>query len=165
MTPQRWQRIKRVALAALSTTSPTCASSAASEAIFCTRFSSKPPPDLIIEVISESNRTHDTVVKFSQYAQYGVEEYWLVDPREEVIATWSLEGGEYSPLGRFGPRTGSGNTSFGRLGTGRQRHPGSLRTVIRRRAPRHVPFPTAEHLTHKPSPSVSGPPKNSGPAA
>ncbi len=102
MTPQRWQRIKRVALAALSTTSPTCASSAASEAIFCTRFSSKPPPDLIIEVISESNRTHDTVVKFSQYAQYGVEEYWLVDPREEVIATWSLEGGEYSPLGRFG---------------------------------------------------------------
>ena len=60
------------------------------------------PPDLTIEVISESNRTHDTVVKFSHYAQYGVEEYWLVDPREEVITTWSLEGGEYSPLGRFG---------------------------------------------------------------
>ena len=60
------------------------------------------PPDLIIEVISESNRTHDTVVKFSHYAQYGVEEYWLVDPREEVIAAWSLGGGESSLLGRFG---------------------------------------------------------------
>ena len=60
------------------------------------------PPDLIIEVISESNRTHDTVVKFSHYAQYGVEEYWLVDPREEVITAWSLKQGEYSLLGRFG---------------------------------------------------------------
>ena len=60
------------------------------------------PPDLIIEVISESNRTHDTVVKFSHYAQYGVEEYWLADPREKVITTWSLEQGEYALLGRFG---------------------------------------------------------------
>ena len=58
------------------------------------------PPDLAIEVISESNRTHDTVVKFNDYARYGVEEYWLVDPREEEISTWSLSGGKYELLGR-----------------------------------------------------------------
>lgn len=33
------------------------------------------PPDLIIEVVSEGNRTHDTVVKFAHYEKYGVNEY------------------------------------------------------------------------------------------
>ncbi len=58
------------------------------------------PPDLVVEVISESNRTHDTVVKFNDYARYGIEEYWLVDPREEEISTWFLSGGKYELLGR-----------------------------------------------------------------
>ena len=58
------------------------------------------PPDMVVEVISESNRTHDTVVKFNDYARYGIEEYWLVDPREEEISTWFLSGGEYELLGR-----------------------------------------------------------------
>ena len=61
------------------------------------------PPDLIIEVISESNRTHDTVVKFHHYAQYGVSEYWLVDPRDNEISTWRLEDNEYVLLGRARP--------------------------------------------------------------
>ena len=61
------------------------------------------PPDLIIEVISESNRTHDTVVKFRNYAQHGVTEYWLVDPRDNEISTWRLEGDGYVLLGRARP--------------------------------------------------------------
>ena len=61
------------------------------------------PPDLIIEVISESNRTHDTVVKFRDYARYGVREYWIVDPREEHIRVFHLEAGKYVSLGAFGP--------------------------------------------------------------
>lgn len=60
------------------------------------------PPDLVIEVISESNRTHDTVVKFRDYARYGVREYWIVDPREEHIRVWFLEGEKYTSLGTFG---------------------------------------------------------------
>ena len=60
------------------------------------------PPDLIIEVISESNRTHDTVVKFRDYERYGVREYWLVDPREELIRVWFRDGDKYVPLGAFG---------------------------------------------------------------
>ena len=58
------------------------------------------PPDLTIEVISESNRTHDTVVKFQHYARYGVAEYWLVDPRDNEISTWRLKGSEYTLLAR-----------------------------------------------------------------
>ncbi len=59
------------------------------------------PPDLIIEVISESNRTHDTVVKYSDYELHGVGEYWLVDLREQHIRVYSLESGSYVALGIF----------------------------------------------------------------
>ena len=61
------------------------------------------PPDLIIEVISESNRSHDTVVKFRDYARFGVREYWLVDPRENLIGTWRLQRDHYELLGRAEP--------------------------------------------------------------
>ena len=60
-------------------------------------------PDLIIEVISESNRSHDTVVKFRDYERYGVREYWLVDQRERHIRVYCLEEGRYVLLGAFGP--------------------------------------------------------------
>ncbi len=59
------------------------------------------PPDLIIEVISESNRTHDTVVKYNDYERHGVREYWLVDPRGEHIRVFALEGKQYVSLGVF----------------------------------------------------------------
>jgi Uma2 family endonuclease len=61
------------------------------------------PPDLVIEVISESNRSHDTVVKFRDYARFGVREYWLVDPRENLISTWRPQADHYELLGRAAP--------------------------------------------------------------
>ena len=72
------------------------------------------PPDLIIEVISESTRTHDTVVKFRDYEQYDVQEYWLVDPRDEQIRVFSLESGKYVLLGTFG----GGDTVVSRIFAG-----------------------------------------------
>ncbi len=60
------------------------------------------PPDLIVEVILESNRSHDTIVKYRDYERYGVREYWLVDPREAHIRVFVLEGGAYRLLGIFG---------------------------------------------------------------
>lgn len=61
------------------------------------------PPDLVIEVISESNRSHDTVVKYRDYERYGVREYWLVDPREQHIRVYGWEGGRFVLSGVFGP--------------------------------------------------------------
>ena len=59
-------------------------------------------PDLIVEVISESNRTHDTVVKFRDYERFGVKEYWLVDPRASHVHVFHLAaGGKYEALGVF----------------------------------------------------------------
>ena len=56
------------------------------------------PPDLVVEIISESNRSHDTVVKFADYARYGVKEYWLVDLRESTVSTYELVASEYQLL-------------------------------------------------------------------
>lgn len=61
------------------------------------------PPDLCVEVVSESNRTHDTIVKFSDYAKHGVREYWVVDQREREISTWRLSGDRFELIGRANP--------------------------------------------------------------
>ena len=61
------------------------------------------PPDLIIEVISEGNRTHDTVVKFRHYEKYGVKEYWLVDQRDRLISVYALRDSKYERLGAHAP--------------------------------------------------------------
>ncbi len=46
---------------------------------------SEGPPDLVVEVLSPSTRERDRELKRKLYAKYGVREYWLVDPEEEVI--------------------------------------------------------------------------------
>jgi len=72
------------------------------------------PPDLIIEVISESNRKHDTETKFGHYERYGVLEYWLVDLEARQIQVWFLEDGRYISLGKFG----AGQSALTRLMAG-----------------------------------------------
>ena len=37
-------------------------------------------PDLVIEILSESNRQYDEQVKYKTYERLGVLEYWIVDP-------------------------------------------------------------------------------------
>ena len=44
-------------------------------------------PDLVVEILSPSNRAHDLAVKRELYARHGVPEYWTMDPyRETVLA-------------------------------------------------------------------------------
>jgi Uma2 family endonuclease len=51
------------------------------------------PPDLLIEVLSPSNRGHDLVTKRSLYARAGVREYWIVDPEAKTLEILSLDQG------------------------------------------------------------------------
>ena len=48
-------------------------------------------PDWIIEIISPSNSSHDYIRKLNLYADAGVREYWIVDPRSKKIFVYHLE--------------------------------------------------------------------------
>lgn len=58
--------------------------------------------DLVVEVISEDDPERDLVTKRREYAEAGIPEYWLVDPRDETIAVLRLEGTSYMLHGQFG---------------------------------------------------------------
>ena len=43
-----------------------------------------------------SNRIYDPELKRDLYEKYGVKEYWIIDPDEEMIEVYSLSGHRYS---------------------------------------------------------------------
>jgi Uma2 family endonuclease len=53
------------------------------------------PPDLVVEILSPSNRKYDLVTKSSRYAALGVPEYWIVDPSKPALIVGKLLDGEY----------------------------------------------------------------------
>ena len=52
------------------------------------------PPDLVVEVLSPSNRAYDRDVKRKRYLDGGVPEVWIVDPDEEVLEVWTGGGSD-----------------------------------------------------------------------
>ena len=52
-------------------------------------------PDMAVEILSPSNRKHDTVWKFNKYLQAGIHEYWMVDPDAKTVQVCILNGGKY----------------------------------------------------------------------
>lgn len=61
-------------------------------------------PDLVIEVLSPSNRERDLVEKLEVHRRHGVPYYWIVDPRARTIQQYVLIGDPYQE-GRFGTAT------------------------------------------------------------
>ena len=59
--------------------------------------------DLVVEVVSPDDPNRDAVTKREEYAEAGIPEYWLVDPRDASITVYVLpEGADaYEVHGRF----------------------------------------------------------------
>jgi len=52
-------------------------------------------PDMVIEILSPSTTSRDTVKKFRLYQKSGVREYWIVDPDSKTVSVHLLENGRY----------------------------------------------------------------------
>jgi Uma2 family endonuclease len=50
-------------------------------------------PDLVVEILSRSSAERDAGQKADLYSKHGVAEYWIVDPDEDRIEVFLLEGG------------------------------------------------------------------------
>ncbi len=53
-------------------------------------------PDFVIEVLSQANQNYDEVKKKNLYEQFGVKEYWIVDPEKQTVQQFVLEKEKYS---------------------------------------------------------------------
>ena len=58
--------------------------------------------DLVVEVVSPDAPERDLVEKRADYAEGGIPEYWIADPRDETITVLALEGETYVERGVFG---------------------------------------------------------------
>jgi Uma2 family endonuclease len=52
-------------------------------------------PDLVVEVLSPSNAYYDLTHKKTIYAERGVDEYWIVDPKDETIEIFRRNGDRF----------------------------------------------------------------------
>lgn len=58
-------------------------------------------PDLVIEILSKSTRRKDQTLKMWKYADAGVREYWIVDPKKLTVAVYDFAHGDELTLYTF----------------------------------------------------------------
>lgn len=49
------------------------------------------PPDLVIEILSPNSAKRDRIMKKESYAHFGVPEYWIADPNNQVIEQYVIK--------------------------------------------------------------------------
>lgn len=52
-------------------------------------------PNLVVEVISKTTASRDRNEKFVKYEQYGVKEYWIVDPFMKCVEVYHLKDSKF----------------------------------------------------------------------
>lgn len=58
-------------------------------------------PDLVVEILLPSTAFNDRGHKFETYQQYGVREYWLVDPEAKFVEAYVHAQDKFERLGVF----------------------------------------------------------------
>ena len=52
-------------------------------------------PDFVLEVLSESTRRKDSIKKLEKYADAGVKEYWIIDPKYKKLLVYDFTDDNY----------------------------------------------------------------------
>ncbi|CAN5603768.1 Uma2 family endonuclease [soil metagenome] len=73
-----------------------CFWNAETAANFGPKQSAFPPPDFVVEILSDSTKERDWTaspvgIKMTDYALHGIREYWIVDTEHETIEQYLLE--------------------------------------------------------------------------
>jgi Uma2 family endonuclease len=58
-------------------------------------------PDLMVEILSPGNQSHDLNTKFDLYEEAEVKEYWIVNPENRSILVYTLQEGRFIGLKPF----------------------------------------------------------------
>lgn len=53
-------------------------------------------PDLVVEVLSPSTYRYDRKEKMTIYKQFGVKEYWIIDPNNKAVEVYILENNVFN---------------------------------------------------------------------
>ncbi|MFT4153361.1 Uma2 family endonuclease [Parafilimonas sp.] len=53
-------------------------------------------PDIIIEILSPRNKNADLIKKKAVYEQFGVKEYFIVEPSDKSVLSYYLKDGKYA---------------------------------------------------------------------
>lgn len=59
------------------------------------------PPDLVVEILSPSNRRKDLGPKREAYARFGVQRLWIIDPEIPALWDYDLPAEPVAPVNRW----------------------------------------------------------------
>jgi len=70
------------------------------------------PCDLVVEIMSPTNRRKDRLKKMEIYRRAGIPHYWLVDPEEKTLEAFFLQGENYALVFAGGPEDEFAHPAF-----------------------------------------------------
>ena len=68
-------------------------------------------PDFVIEILSDSTRRKDEVLKLKRYELFGVAEYWIIDPKRNRVKVYRRRGDRLEAVETVSAETGGTLTS------------------------------------------------------